>query len=287
MLINDYKKYFTDMSYHFNDGSLIGELADFETPESSINFEDEWTDLREIHWGHPGHQYQCLFERFNLEVDYFQNKLVAEIGCGNGRIGELGCDQAATYVGFEPSSAIHVFDQILQDKGKQNAVLIKSEFKSPPGINYDIVLCWGVLHHVADPEALFGQMANALSSDGEMLLFIYHHGFARRGLFSNFFSGMPLSFKKSYCHDISALIDNLQSRSPEAHAELLKHSFRGNYASSELTYFQYYDGISPRYHWDLEDSVFSWSLDLGCSCVEVSDGCYIIRKHVADVLSDL
>lgn len=280
MLTDACKKSFSKIAYTFRDGSLIGELKNFQTPESSLNFEDEWTDLKEIHWKHPGHQYQCLFERFNLNLDYFQDKVVAEIGCGNGRIGELACERAATYVGYEPSDAIDVFDKRLQEKQKENVVLIKSEFKTPPDITYDVVLCWGVLHHVEAPETLFRHMIEALSSDGEILLFIYHPGFARRGLFSNYFSGMPIAFKKAYCKDLSALIDNLQSRSPEAQVELLNHSFRGNYASSELTYFQYYDGISPRYHWDLNELVYTWSNLVGFECALVSPGCYRINRNL-------
>lgn len=278
MLIDQYLKYFKDINYRFHKASLVGELADFETPESSKNFEDQWTDLKEIHWGHPGLQYQSLFERFNLDIDYFKDKIVADIGCGNGRVGELVCGKAAVYVGYEPSNAIHVFDRLLRDKNNENAILVKSEFNSPPSLKYDVILCWGVLHHVENPEFLFDQMVKALSSNGEMLLFIYHPGFSRRGLFSNFFSGMPLNFRKLYCHDISALIDNLQSRSPEAHTELLNHSFRGNYASSALTHFQYYDGISPQYHWDLSKYLKGWASSSDCFCEYTAPGCYKVRR---------
>ena len=49
--------------------------------------------------------------------------------------------------------------------------------------------------------------------------------------------------------------------------------------SREWQIFQWYDGITPQFHWDLEGQTESLFKERGITFVKTQEGCYRIEKN--------
>lgn len=120
-----------------------------------------------------------LFNREDLK-----GKVVAEVGCGNGRFIKIMSVYAKEVVGFEPSGAVEVAKKYCEDRAN-----IKLEKESVYDIQrmdeFDIVFCLGVLHHLPDPVVALKKIFTMLKPDG--LCYIWVYGKENNGLYLKIF----------------------------------------------------------------------------------------------------
>lgn len=79
-------------------------------------------------------------------------------------------------VGIDLSEASLAHERFLQEKhGLSNMKLFKGDLLEVPslGEKFDVILCTGVLHHMADPAAGLGALREVLASGGVMVLMLY------------------------------------------------------------------------------------------------------------------
>ena len=79
-------------------------------------------------------------------------------------------------VGIDLSEASLAHERFLQDKHRlQNLKLFKGDLLDAAslGDDFDVILCTGVLHHMADPGAGLAALRDALAPDGVMVLMLY------------------------------------------------------------------------------------------------------------------
>jgi 2-polyprenyl-3-methyl-5-hydroxy-6-metoxy-1,4-benzoquinol methylase len=131
-------------------------------------------------FAHPHHY--LLPRHFNIQlrttiVQEFVGdrpaRSILDIGCGNGAISLplLGPHTRLTLVDVSPEMLARAQARIPQGLGKQ-VELLNADFLSLalPEHAYDLILCLGVLAHVASPEAVMSKMASLLAPQGSLIV---------------------------------------------------------------------------------------------------------------------
>jgi SAM-dependent methyltransferase len=193
-----------------------------------------------------------IFGRFQLSKDFFKGKTVVDVGCGNGRIGRLIAPLCRSYCGIDLSEAVYAFPKYI--KKPEIFTLVQASGTDLPVSDEvsDITICWGVLHHMDDPSTAFHELLRVTKPSGTLLIFVYPEQFETRKNLNVFIRGLP--DENSY-NILSALSDGLDGwREVDAfYANMLGNSMSLSVKQSrEWQIFQWYDGITPRYHWSLE-----------------------------------
>jgi SAM-dependent methyltransferase len=100
---------------------------------------------------------------------------VLDGGCGNGRwaygFERLGCD----ICGFDTSeNGIGYARQHVQGRFDVADILdVESLLRLYTENSFDIVWCWGVLHHTGDPERAFQNIARFVKPGGTLHIYVY------------------------------------------------------------------------------------------------------------------
>jgi len=104
-----------------------------------------------------------------LDRTFFKGKLCLDAGCGNGRYTWALQQVGANVVSIDVSpKAIEKCKQINPKSHVQDIMKLK------PNPIYDFVLCWGVLHHLANPREGFRKVASQVKSNGILHIMVYH-----------------------------------------------------------------------------------------------------------------
>lgn len=141
----------------------------------------------------------------------FKRQRVLELGCGSG-IDALEFARNGAYV-----TALDFTEKaILQsEENKRQCEMrypINCDFKKQdltkldlPSKNYDLIYCFGVLHHIKDPEPIIEKCYNALRYDGQIIAMLYNkdsllysYSIEHLGLSTERITGCP--FTKAYTY---------------------------------------------------------------------------------------
>lgn len=108
-----------------------------------------------------------------LPVSEFDGKRAAEIGAGTGRICAMMLEAGAAEVtAVEPSEAIEPLKRNLAKYGDRVHAVHATGDQIPRG-QFDIILSYGVLHHIPDPAPTMRAAYHALRPGGKMLAWLY------------------------------------------------------------------------------------------------------------------
>jgi SAM-dependent methyltransferase len=111
-----------------------------------------------------------------LAVDMIKDKAVADIGSGTGRIVNMLLDVGARRViAVEPSAAMSVLKENTASRAGKIEYLALAGDQLPSGLNLDIVVSMGVLHHIPDPAPVVRAAFNALREGGRCVVWLYGH----------------------------------------------------------------------------------------------------------------
>ncbi len=241
------------------------------------NFGFEWTHIdgfadKEI-MSH-GH----VFGRFGLPRDFFKGKSVVDIGCGNGRIGRLIAPLCASYAGVDLSEAVYSFPDYTARP--PHFSLTQASATDLPFVDglADVTLCWGVLHHVDRPEVAFAELDRVTRHGGTILVFVYSDGYASRKNLNKFLRGLGLERSHVILEQLSDGLDTWRQIDPFYANILAGHLSLSFKQSQAWQRFQWYDGVTPRYHWALEKPVQQWALARGLTVRHFQPGCFRLDK---------
>lgn len=119
-----------------------------------------------------------ILDELQVDKDWIRGKTVIDIGCGGGRwtfgFVKLGCKVIASDVSEGPCNYTreHV----------PHAEVIQSDlFELPEKVGdrkFDIVWCWGVIHHTGNPKAAFDTLTKLMRPDGG-IIHVYVYSFDR------------------------------------------------------------------------------------------------------------
>lgn len=253
-------------------------LIDSELPDTGYvnTFGFEWTQID----GFVGKEVMShghIFGRFQLPADYFHGKVVVDVGCGNGRIGRLVAPHAKQYLGLDLSEAVYSFPNYLRT---ENTQLCRASGTNLP-LNdavADVTICWGVLHHMDDPERALIELKRITRPNGAILIFIYSDAYAARENLNRFVKHAPDEIKHTLIENTSDFLDAWREVD-KLYADLLSQNiFMSVKQSREWQIFQWYDGITPQFHWQLENLIKvydqTWSIDK-----LNSPGCFALSRN--------
>mgnify|MGYP002784661411 CR=1 FL=1 len=235
---------------------------------------DAYVDKETLSHGH-------LFGRFLLPRDYFRGHTVIDVGCGNGRVGRFIAASAARYVGVDLSESVYAFPKHLPRP--PSFALVRASGTDLPVVDRlaDISLCWGVLHHMDDPTAAMRELLRVTRPGGEILIYVYPSYFDARKNLNGFWKFLPGATQRHYIESLSDAIDSWQSVDGFFAKQLATQLSLGFKSSRDLQILQWFDGVTPRFHWSLHRDVPAYFKEQECSVTETYPGCFRIRVQAS------
>jgi tRNA (mo5U34)-methyltransferase len=119
-------------------------------------------------------QSNLKWERLKDQIKPLENRMVLDIGCGNGYYGWRMLGQKAKYVvGMDPTLLFFMqFQAIKKYLPDLNIDILPFGIQALPetALNFDTVFSMGVIYHRRDPMEHLAQLKNCLNSGGELVL---------------------------------------------------------------------------------------------------------------------
>jgi SAM-dependent methyltransferase len=148
-------------------------MADLKT-QTIRDFGEQWTVFSDnpAYYGSA----DLLVDLFGplLSLDEVQDQRVADIGSGSGRIVNMLLDAGAKHVhAVEPSAAMKVLRKNTAARRDQVTYVHGPGEMLPSGLDLDLVVSIGVLHHIPDPRPVARAAWRALRPDGRFLVWLY------------------------------------------------------------------------------------------------------------------
>jgi SAM-dependent methyltransferase len=212
---------------------------------------DPYPELQALSYGH-------LFGRFQLPRSYFSGKAVVDLGCGNGRLGRFAIPQARAYVGVELSEALLAFTVPVGTAAKVDLVRASIEDLPLEDCTADVVLCWGVLHHVHDPLAAVREMKRIVKPGGTILLYIYPDSYAPRENLNRLFRHVDAAAFRDFCSWFFATARTWGQLDALLAKELCAALCVSMRMHTSWEVIQMFDGLGPAHHHLLENNIPAW-----------------------------
>lgn len=111
--------------------------------------------------------------RLDVPVTWLKGKLVLDAGCGTGRFAEVAAKRGARVVGVDMSFAVDVAQENL--RRWPYMYLLQADLMDLPFApnTFDLIYCFGVLHHTPDASATFKALVPLLKPGGRLAIFVY------------------------------------------------------------------------------------------------------------------
>jgi SAM-dependent methyltransferase len=138
------------------------------------DFGEQWTAFQEnpAYYGSADLLRDLFGPLFSL--DAVKDARVADIGSGTGRIVNMLLDAGAEHVyALEPSQAFDVLKANTAARRDRVTYIQESGENLPPGLDLDLVVSMGVLHHIPDPGPVLRAAYAALKPGGLCLVWLY------------------------------------------------------------------------------------------------------------------
>jgi 2-polyprenyl-3-methyl-5-hydroxy-6-metoxy-1,4-benzoquinol methylase len=114
-----------------------------------------------------------ILDELSVSPEFIKNKTVIDVGCGGGRwsygFAKLGCIVTSVDISEGPcritKQNVPQAEVIMSDLFELSVVLKERKF--------DIVWCWGVIHHTSDPYVAFQSLINLMHTNSILHLYVY------------------------------------------------------------------------------------------------------------------
>lgn len=205
------------------------------------------------------------------DFEHWRHKRVLEIGCGIGTDAASFVEAKAHYTGVELSpKSLEIARQRFKVCGLfgklhcGNAELLSEVI--PADKQYDLVYCWGVLHHTPYPERVVEQVKQCMGAGSEFRLMVYARNSWKRTMIDagldqyEAASGCPLArtFSKA---DLATLLDGFEIT--EMRQDHIFPYRVEDYVNYEYVREPWFEAMAPEMFRSLEQN-FGWHLLAKC-----------------------
>lgn len=218
---------------------MIGDrlLKDYKERETIKSFDYQWTNLQNAkhlltddNWKSNVDNY--ILDELQVTKEWIRDKSVIDVGCGGGRWSygfvKLGCQVTATDVSLGPCG--------LTKKHVPRAEVIISDLFELPTImrnkKFDIIWCWGVIHHASNPRAAFDTLTKLMHADS--LIHVYAYSFDR-GIRIRMLRGLLGSFSLKHREQLIKLLLKIGVLRGDAH--------------------EWFDALSPKINIEIPEAI--------------------------------
>ncbi len=168
----------TDRGYLDLSGDRV---ADSTTSRTFESFGYEWNTFADVR--EEDAQFAEVYFR-DLDMASLAGKIGLDAGCGKGRYTRFVAPHVRGLIALDGSSAVEAAARNLESFA--NVLVVRSDLRTvplSPG-SIDVVVCLGVLHHLADPREGFRSLVRLLAPEGQILVYLYSRptGFGPRRL---------------------------------------------------------------------------------------------------------
>ncbi|NIY75419.1 class I SAM-dependent methyltransferase [Thalassospira sp. HF15] len=138
------------------------------------DFGDQWTTYTDNSGYYGSNELLKDILEPAFAVEDIQDKDVAEIGAGTGRISlMLARAGAKSVTAIEPSAA---FKTLKNNLAGTDINCVQREGRDIEGLGpFDIIFSIGVLHHIPEPNIVAQRALNCLRPGGQMVIWLYGH----------------------------------------------------------------------------------------------------------------
>lgn len=237
---------------------------------SELSFGTEWKLFNREGWDErEKHERNHFFNYTRLTPSMLTNKIVFDVGCGNGRyINIIQKQNPKLIIGLDVSEASYVAFE--NTKHMKNVLILRGNLMKSPVVEkyFDIVYSIGVLHHTPSAMDSFNSLAKFCKINSVFSVYLYGRGnpilYTVNNILRNrVFSKLPLIFTKIFSIVLSTIM-----------FFILRIPYLGSFISSLLNKFIYlggyhnmFDAYSAGYtSFHSPEEVESWYHQNGFSC---------------------
>jgi 2-polyprenyl-3-methyl-5-hydroxy-6-metoxy-1,4-benzoquinol methylase len=149
-----------------------------EESDTINSFNYQWTHLSDSKylltdesWRENVDKY--ILDELSITKEDIENKTVIDVGCGGGRwsygFAKLGCKVTSVDISEGPC-------KLTQKNVPQTEVIMSDLFKLQDVLGdrkFDIVWCWGVIHHTDNPRMALETLTNLMHKNSIIHLYVY------------------------------------------------------------------------------------------------------------------
>lgn len=109
-----------------------------------------------------------------FDEEKIHDAFIVDVGAGTGRlVGPLLSCGAKSILAIEPSAAFKVLLENTSQYGESVRALQIPGDQLPSGLQADLIVSIGVLHHIPDPKPVMNAIYNSLKKGGTILIWLY------------------------------------------------------------------------------------------------------------------
>jgi SAM-dependent methyltransferase len=144
--------------------------SDLTTSRTFESFGYEWNTFDDVR--DEDAQFAQVYFR-DLDMTSLAGGVGLDAGCGKGRYTRFLAPHLEALVALDGSSAVEAAGRNLS--AFPNVLVVRADLRTVPVVpgSIDLVVCLGVLHHLADPRAGFASLVRLLSPTGRILVYLY------------------------------------------------------------------------------------------------------------------
>lgn len=177
-----------------------------------------------------------ILNELELTEEEIGGKRVLDAGCGNGRwaygFAKLGCE----IHGFDPSEhgVKYAIDHVQNGYfNVANVLNYQSLLELYPENSFDIVWCWGVLHHTGDPELGFKNLTKFVKPYGLIHLYLYGNKSWLNSTFKFVFNIFPFKIRIY----LSTILSKINKSSTHGNFDSFSPPIASNHTEAEVKHW--------------------------------------------------
>ena len=213
------------------------------------DFGYQWNELAGNYTNY-GNIHLSQLARIGIKVSEIQNSCLLDAGSGSGRLSDLLKGFGADVMSLDYSEALLKY--ALRDSNP-SSTLLRASIESIPvqSQTFDVVICWGVLHHVQDPAKALEELIRTTRIGGKIYIWVYSNTkwMRRRQFICEYLGRLGTSEMDSYS---SFLADQSVFLSSNARSHLAKRLSRSLCFTVKPDPVQtkgvLFDGLGPTWH---------------------------------------